>query len=418
MRLRKSFVLPVILLAAAEASLAPPQLRGQDLMRLTREEARALALESGPRFRAARAAGDAARGAARTDRVYPFNPTAEWKGVEAVDPGGRDNYEAVFSQQIEWAGQWLVRRSAGGKGILAASHEEANALRGLLLEVDVAFFGLRAATERALVADEGAELARGLRESVQAQLREGQVSTLEMNLASIEAARAEAQALASRNDLFRAGQTLREILGLSAGILVEAAEASSGSSGIDVSDPGALVRTALSRRPDVQAALAREEEAEKKNRLAALEVIPNLDVGAVLDRGGPDQDRTLGLRISLPIPIWNRNQGNRERAGAEQTLRQEERRDVELRAEGEILSSLEGYRIATEELDLFTTGVLGPAQENRQLLRQAYEAGRYDLPTTLLLQTQLIGAELSYWEVWLRQRTSLAALEAAVGGVP
>ena len=415
MWLRRSDALVLSLSAATIVCVLPTPLEGQDTILLTRQEARALAVESGPRFQAVRAMGDAARGDARTDRVYPFNPTAEVKGPEVFDPGGYGDYEAVFSQEFEWAGQWLVRRSAAGKSIEAASHDEADALRSLLLEVDIAFYDLSAATERARAADEGAELARRLRETVQAQLREGQVSALEMNLASIEASRAEAQALANRNDLVRAQQAFRDLLGLGAGDPVEVAEATAEVLRMDVSNPAALVQTALSLRPDVRAARAREEEAGKRNRLASLDALPNVNVGAVMDRAGQDQDRTMGLRISLPIPLWNRNQGNREKARAEENLRRAERRDVELRAESEVRTFLDGYRLATQELSLFTTGVLEPARENRVLLQQAFEAGRYDLPTTLLLQTQLVGAELAYWDAWKRQRQAGAELEAAIG---
>ncbi|MCJ7630687.1 MAG: TolC family protein, partial [Longimicrobiales bacterium] len=404
------------LMAATHTSVVPTPLEGQDSIHLTRQEARALALESGPRFLAAKATGEARRGVSRADQIYPFNPALEWKAVGAMDPGGTDDYEAVFSQELEWAGQWLVRRSAAGKGIEAAFQDEADAFRSLLLEVDVAFYGLSAATERARACDDGAELARSLRESVQAQLREGQVSTLEMNLASIEAARAEAQALAAQNDLALARQAFRDLLGLSPGKLVEAAEGPAEAFSIDVSDPAALVHAALSRRPDLQAARARGEEAKKKKLLASLDAIPNVDVGAVFDRAGQDQERTLGLRISLPLPLWNRNQGRREQAGAEERLRQAELREAELRVEGEVRTSMERYRLATQELELFTAGVLQPARENRGLLQQAFEAGRYDLPTTLLLQTQLIGAELAYWDAWERHRTAAAELEAALGG--
>ena len=95
MWLRRSAALALYLSAATYSSIAPPPLQGQESILLTRQEARALALESGPRFQAVKAMGEAARGAARTDRTYPFNPTAEIKGVEAVDPGGWGDYEAV-----------------------------------------------------------------------------------------------------------------------------------------------------------------------------------------------------------------------------------------------------------------------------------------------------------------------------------
>ena len=169
-------------------------------------------------------------------------------------------------------------------------------------------------------------------------------------------------------------------------------------------------------RPDLRAARAREEEATSRRRLAAREALPNLELGAVADRGGPDADRTLGIRVALPIPLWNRNQGQREEARGLEAARRAEREDLELRVRGQVLSTLEAYRTATEELEIFSTTVLEPALQNQELLRTAYQAGRLDLPTTLLLQAQLLDAELSYWEAWLRQREALAELDAAVGG--
>lgn len=413
-----------LLLGHAVAPALPAS--AQDSFLLTREETRALALRSAPGALAARARGEAARGVARTDRVYPFNPTVEWKGVEVLDPGGREHYEAILSQQIEWAGQWWVRRAAGAQAVDAASLDEADALRILVRDVDLAFFRLQAAQERHRVAADGAELARSLREAVQSQLREGQVSSLEMNLASIEAGRAQARALAARNELIWAQQAFREVLGLdpSATVAARADSPTAGESGPIGSLPSSLgpataedlLQQALSLRPDLLAARAREEEAISRRRLATMEAIPNVSLGAVADRGGVDADRTLGIRVSLPIPIWNRNQGQREQARGEETLRKVERGDLELRVRGEVLAALEAYRTATEELDLFTTTVLGPARENHQLLRTAYQAGRLDLPTVLLLQTQQIEAEMAYWESWLRQREALARLETATGG--
>ena len=174
---------------------------------------------------------------------------------------------------------------------------------------------------------------------------------------------------------------------------------------------------ALAQRPDILAGLAQEEVARKERQLASREAIPNLNIGAVLDRGASDAETTYGLRVSLPIPLWNRNQGRREEARAMEDLRRIQRQGLELRVRGEVLTALDEYRTTTEELELLSANVLEPSRETRGLLQQAFEAGQINLPTTLLLQTQQVGAELAYWETWLRQRTALAELEAAVGEV-
>jgi cobalt-zinc-cadmium efflux system outer membrane protein len=394
------------------------QVAAQDAVLLTRQEARALALESGPRFLSVAAMGEAARGVARTDRVYPFNPRAEIKGVEALDPGGWGDYEAVFSQEIEWAGQWFVRRDVGSHAMDAAREDERDALRTLLLELDQAYFRLKAAEERFRVSQEGAELAESLRGAVQSQLQEGQASELDLNLASIGAGRAEARALAARTELKQAQQALRDLLGLEATAQVATRGATDDPTFLDSSDPPTLVDSALANRPDVQAARAREEEARSKRRLATREAIPNVDLGAVAKRGAAGSDPTYGIRIALPIPLWNRGQGRREETRALEELARVERLGVELRVQGEVLTALEAYRTATEELEAFTTSVLIPVQESRELLQAAYRAGRWNLPTALLLQGQLVESELSYWDSWLRQREARAVAEAAVGNIP
>jgi hypothetical protein len=210
-----------------------------------------------------------------------------------------------------------------------------------------------------MVAEEGADLARTLREAVRTQYDAGQVFALELNLANMEGGRAEALAHTTRNDL-----------------------------------------------------------AEKERQLASREAIPNLDFGSVIDRNAQDAKTTYGLRLSLPIPIWNRNQGRQEEARATEELRSIQLTELELRVRGEVLLAVESYRTTTAELESLIANVLEPARENRALLQRAYEAGQIDLPTTLILQTQQIGAELSYWESWLRQRIALAELEAAVGEIP
>ena len=420
MSIQGSAALVLALGSLLASSAFPAHLRAQAgaqrSVLLTRQEARALALESGPRFLAAKAIGNAARGAAKTQRVYPFNPQAEIKGVEALDPGGYGNYEAVFSQEVEWAGQFLIRRAAGASAEEAALQTEQDALRGLILEVDAAFFLLSASEERWRVTEEGAELARTLREAVQTQYDAGQVSALELNLASIEGGRAEALALATRNDLARARQQLRNLLGLTAETQIGVRpDPGSRTPGFQINDSERLVERALVQRPDILAGLAQEEVARKDRQLASREAIPNLNIGAVLDRDASDAETTYGLRVSLPIPLWNRNQGRREETRAMEDLRSIQRQDLELRVRGEVLTALDEYRTTTEELELLSANVLEPSRETRGLLQQAFEAGQINLPTALLLQTQQIGAELAYWETWLRQRTALAELEAAVG---
>ena len=94
------------------------------------------------------------------------------------------------------------------------------------------------------------------------------------------------------------------------------------------------------------------------------------------------------------------------------------RASIGLLVRTEVAASLEAYRSASEELRVFEAEVLMPARSNQSLLETAYAAGRLDLATALLLRTQLLDAELEYWDAWFAERSVLSALQAAIGGAP
>lgn len=158
--------------------------------------------------------------------------------------------------------------------------------------------------------------------------------------------------------------------------------------------------------------------ANASRRLASREAIPNLRVSAVAERGDLSEDVIWGLRVGLPLPLWNRNQGLTDFGRAEEGRAEAEREAVELLVRTEVASSLETYRSARQELEVFEAQVLQPARSNQGLLQASYVAGRIDLPTAPILRSQLPEAELEYWAAWLAERTALSALRAAVGDVP
>jgi hypothetical protein len=41
-----------------------------------------------------------------------------------------------------------------------------------------------------------------------------------------------------------------------------------------------------------------------------------------------------------------------------------------------------------------------------------------NLPATLMLENQLLEAELEYWDAWLAERIALSTLRAALGETP
>ncbi|QDV34317.1 TolC family protein [Tautonia plasticadhaerens] len=184
----------------------------------------------------------------------------------------------------------------------------------------------------------------------------------------------------------------------------------------------ALVRLALESRPDLAAFRMGVDRSRADldlalaNRLADVYMLyqpftyQDNDVGV-----GEQGSYSWALGLTVPLPLYNRNQGNIQRAklNVEQTkveLTSQERQVVAevIQAEREYLVS----RAAAERL----RQVSRPAAE--QILETAklrYRAGEQDLLYVLNAYREYNGFVRQYLSTWLRYRRAMLSLNTAVG---
>jgi cobalt-zinc-cadmium efflux system outer membrane protein len=86
---------------------------------------------------------------------------------------------------------------------------------------------------------------------------------------------------------------------------------------------------ARTNRPDLQAATATVHQQDQHVRLQKALAVPDLTVGTFYDHNGAVGKHYTGLTVGMPLPLFNRNQGNillseAQRQGSEQLLHQQE----------------------------------------------------------------------------------------------
>lgn len=401
---------------SGKPGLAAQEKTGEpDTLVVTIDEARRLALGENPAFLGALQRVSAARGDLRGARTYPLNPEIELEGPGLVTQGSVDSYEVRVGQEIEWAGQRGLRVSAAESALRAQRNRLLDAGRRLLADVERGFVALQAAERRLALAQEIHRLNGGLLEAVQAQLGEGEVSLLEANLARIEAARSRARVLSARGEVSSAGLELGRLLGLAPLVSIR----TSGSVFTELeAEPAAgggsdLLASAMKARPDLAASLWDVERTGSLRSLASRELVPNLTLGAIADRATAGEKAGYGLFLGMSIPLFQRNQGLRMRREAEFRETSMGVLDVELQVRQEVTDARQRLEKATQELDVFEAEVLVPVQQNQALLETAYEEGKLNLPSLLLLRNQLLDAETAYWDAWERRGRALVELRKA-----
>lgn len=409
--------------AAAQIPQVPSPSVPTDTLPLAIGDVQRLAIRQNLAVLAMRQETAVAEGVLRQARAFQFNPEIALQSVG--DAGSKSPFELMLTQEIEWAGQRGLRIAAAREGRSRAIAVVQNAARTSLAAASIGFYRAFAAERRLAVAEDALGLTERLIAAVRTQLVEGEIGTMEANLAEIEAGRASGRVLSARRAAMGSALDLKQFLGLlpqtpirlvseAAGTLVAAGEEPAAPT---VLDEDSLVALALAHRPDLRANAAAVRELEQLTRLSRRSAFPNLRVGAVVERAERNGRADLGPAIGVTLPIFNRNRGlvDQRRALTEQA--RFEARATELAIRSNVLEAARAYRTASEEVAVFETTVVRSARANISLLETAYRAGKIALPTLLLLRNQLLDAELGYWDAWLAQHEALVRLDAATGAL-
>jgi cobalt-zinc-cadmium efflux system outer membrane protein len=424
------------LLAAASplaSQVSPVSPGAGDSLALTVNAARRLALAQNPTLLASRQDTAIARGGLQQARLLRFNPD-----FSAVAPGpgfggSRNASEFTVMQELEVAGQRGLRIDAARFGLTRATATVANATRLTLADASIAFYRALSAQRRLQVTREVLELTERLLGAVRTQLREGEISILEANLAEIEFGRAQARVLSAQRDATTASLDLARLIGIGPGVSLRLEDPAAAVSAppdstrpvapvvapvtLPAPDIDSLTALALARRPDLAATVTALRETEALVSLSRREALPNLRFGVLAERN-PGENRTrIGPAVGLSLPLFNRSQGlvTQRRAEARQALFLRDAARLQVRTD--IATTVRALTAANAEVAVFETSVRQPARANSALLEAAFRAGKIALPTLLLLRNQLLDAELGYWQAWFARQEALTLLDAASGAL-
>ena len=426
MNIRKNYVFAVIVVAALLLPATADALSGQDqiprsgtapdTVTLTLSEVRRLAVTRNPAFLADAQESAIARGSLRQARLYQFNPELEAE-LPSASSDFAGTYQAQVSQTFELAGQRGARIDAAEFDLERADAAVRNAARSSIADATLAFYAALADQRRFTVSREILRLNSALIDAVRVQVREGEVSRLEGNLAELEVGRSQARVLAAERAFVAAQLALKLSLGIAPETPIALAGDVSMTPTLQPLRADSLIAMALERRPDLSARVAAVRQSQALIRLSRREAIPNVRAGAIVEREGGSGNPRIGLGFALPLPLWNRNQGLTAAREAEHSRAQFALAATELRVRTEVMAAHTSYVAAVEEARIYETSVLEPARENQQLLETAFRSGKIALPTLLLLRNQLLDAELGYWDTWLLRQRTLIELHAATGTI-
>ena len=372
---------------------------------------------------AARFAVKKAEGRLRQAGLLP-NPEIEFSGFSDFVSGGEGEGEFTIGlhQMLPLTARLSIAKEVSRVGVAEALREVRNQERLLVAQVQELYVRALAAQRREADGRQARADAGELGKLAGERLAAGQGSLAESALARVEEQRWLTSFTAAATEAESLRLELKTALGLTADMSLQLTE------NLESAVESLRARTAETRpsyRPDVEVALLALDRAGAELRLAKASAWEGIRVGVeyMQDRGmdapaGIDTGHFLGVKVSLPLPVWDRKTGEIETSQAAGEQRAAQVRALELEVANGIAAARRRVALLEEQLSLYgrdTQPVIDRAERD---MAQGFEEGRVDAKDLLLVRAQNTSLRLESTKILEHLGLALVALEAAAGTHP
>ncbi|MEQ1638054.1 MAG: TolC family protein [Methylococcales bacterium] len=344
--------------------------------------------------------------AAIPNPVFSFNISALSPEIfrESKSNNALPAISPQLSQLIETAGKRRLRVESSGLATEAVTFDLQDTLRTLSNAVRRDYYNLLLAQKSLQMAQDNFKRYHEILHVNGIRLKTGDIAATDYTRIEVESLKAQADQDQAQATLKQARATLLLLLGWPENSLdISAVEVwSKATPNITEATQEQVVKQALEKRPDLQAARIRIAQAQKMLVLANRLTIPDVTVSAYYQRDpGNYFTDSGGVGISLPLPLFYRQEGEISQArigvsSAELALAQ-----TEQSIRSDVMKAMAAWKSADAIAQRFELLVVKRIESLRKEQEFAYENGAIGL-------LDLIDAERNYKAMMLDYYTALA----------
>jgi cobalt-zinc-cadmium efflux system outer membrane protein len=174
-----------------------------------------------------------------------------------------------------------------------------------------------------------------------------------------------------------------------------------------------LQSLALHERPDFRAAELGITAA--KSQIALAKANSKVDVTGTYNFTHVSGENTASIFASVPLPVFDRNQGEIARTRYALTQAEEQRQSASDAVLSDVSNAYEAVRSNDEVVQLYTSGYLKQAQDSRDISEYAYKRGAASLLDYLDAERSYRSTQLAYRQALASYMTALEQLKEALG---
>ncbi len=349
---------------------------------------------------------------------FPENPQVSGSLGTLTQNGGTGvQYALSLSQEIEIAGERGMRKRAALAEEKLGHLSQDVAHWELHVEVHRLHNELILMAEKRRQAERFVAFSESLQKIADGQVRAGETAPLTLLVADTDLAQTRSELLATEQQEAATKTVLGGLIGWPRG------KSLSVSGDLPKTQPAPEVSRLLQLMADNHPSLQLRREAvnARQARLASeqRDVWPNPTVGASFARqpelpGQPRADSIM-FQLSVPLPLWRRNQGGIAKAQAELDLAASQQAEVTTQLETQLQVTASALNAAAARVAIYESSIIPKLEEKLVSLQRAYELGEVGLLQVSQTRERLLEGSQQYLDARIAYFRAAAALEGYVG---
>lgn len=368
-----------------------------------------LALEGNPEVAAAKRQWEATEGQVLQGRSRP-NPELAYSLEDTRSKTRTQSWQ--LNLPVELGGKRAARTKAAEKTREQAQAQLAELQATVRANVAAAYFDVLTAQERLVLARDSAALAKSSTDTVSKRVAAGKVSPVEESKARVAEAGVRVELAQAASEQRNALSRLFALLGrIDAPYTVLEGKAENLPSVPSLADLQPLISSA----PGV--VLARIE-VDRRKALTALEQskrVPDVTVSVGMQRSNETQRNVLLFGVSVPLPVFDRNQGNLLEALKLEDKARDELQAASVRLHSEVAQAQERLSTITAEVQSLQQDVLPGAKSAYDAATIGFENGKFNFLEVLDAQRTYFAAKSQYLKALGEAHRAAADIDRLLG---
>ncbi len=349
------------------------------------------------------------------------NPQLSWDGLYfPLNPNNFTADNLTNNQEFDLGVSYLFERGGKRKKRLQAARDVtaqtrfqvSDEQRTLIFNVAQAFIGVQLAESNLDFANQDLASFQRTADIAQSQYQAGAISEGDLLKIKVQLLQFQTDVSSARVAKVEALAGLRQLLGYDAvpGDFDVEGELSYTPRTLNLDD---LDAEALKLRPDLLA--AQEGITAARSQLVLAKANGKVDLASGLAFSHLADQSTMSVSFSIPLPIFDRNQGEIARSRFALTQAQEQAYAASDGVLTDVRDAYETFATSQEVVNLYTSGYLKEAQESRDISEYAYKRGAASLLDFLDAERSYRSTQLAYRQALANYLTAIEQVKAAVG---